>query len=405
MFIFSGVQDQQTKSKDSGERLKSQKRQVSQIPKDRLETGQINLKFEDENLSDEEKLQRIEINSEIIHYNTGLSDFIGYHETRVAFKNENSFMVTTLRKGLIVVEDGNLVSKCTLPKNYRINLLPIYSRHLDCYFLFFQSKIYKKRIDGSGLELYMDPDPVIVSLCSYSFEYSEKLQRLMMKYSDDKISFINLATKKVDYRLNLGTNGLTKIAEFSLLKPQENQMLILTRDGTYMIYGLFGFGASRRRVLCHKVTQYNIGWNQNLQIFPGYSEKQQQFALVSISRQLRHLCHSTEVLIAKISKGEIESFIEPPGKAFQGSKEKWLDLKFCACFGKYLIFLGMIEGIIGNMTLVVYDTETNELNELKGKRVNHLLRRPLGFHRVGNVFCAVGSGGAIQKFTLDFKKN
>ena len=115
---------------------------------------------------------------------------IGGHWTHVAIKNENSFLVGTYEKGVLGFENGSQFYSGKFPKDQTSLWDIIYTPpSLNCYFLAFDEKLYRKNIDDQP------PLPFLTVQTSSKMgsylRFSDHHKRLIINKCGENLSVVN----------------------------------------------------------------------------------------------------------------------------------------------------------------------------------------------------------------------
>ena len=308
-------------------------------------------------------------------------------------------MIITRRKGFLVVENGAKISTGKLPekKNSYADLIPFYSKRSNCYYMMTEDKVYRKMINKTKMSMYMKLPGLTFFKFTFPVQFSELHQRLIIERSASRLLFVNLQTKKFEYRQDFPQPD--RIANFCLLQPNEDNVLVTTQTGKLLLYGVF-FSQGSRRLL----SEFDLGEGSGVLVrgltLTAHSNDQ-QMVFLQLPNGVRHSEILSSTIVIRIVSGKILDVFGSLGESL-GKNESFVSLGFYGCVGKHMLFMGMVRGIVGSIALLDYNTETNRLNELEMKRVKHLLKRPLGFHSLGNEgFYAVGDCGSVAKFSLE----
>ena len=101
---------------------------------------------------------------------------IGFGLTFLAHKNVNSYMMATSRKGLKVFENGKQIYSSKFFKEDSELRDTIYIKHLNCYLISYNKKLYRKDIDKKAPYIFMEiPCIYRVGACLLYSDVHERL--------------------------------------------------------------------------------------------------------------------------------------------------------------------------------------------------------------------------------------
>ena len=125
---------------------------------------------------------------------------IGVSDTRIAFKNPNSYLITSSQQGMKLVEGNWTLYLGNLPMDrQRVRSVDevIYVESLNCYFIQMPYKLFRKNIDSAEPFFYMNLE---CGSFGNGMIYSKKNRRLIcVQYSE--LMIVNLSTKEIEKKV------------------------------------------------------------------------------------------------------------------------------------------------------------------------------------------------------------
>ena len=330
-------------------------------------------------------------------------DFIGDQWTHLAVKNENSYMIGTTQKGLKVMEDGAQVflGKLQIDDTDNIDLFNsiegpwladlIYVNSLNCYFMDFNDKLYRKDIDDRPPYKYMD---VICGLrLGASFRYSQLHERLIICKDDKTLSVINLESKtiEIDIEKDIGNN----IWEFRLFGEEENRVVALTDDAEIVLYEI-DYQEKTGSVVAHYEIDLMDIRNEKPQSIAVCSGG--QYVVVEIG-QYDEPCISSRTMIFRLIGGRIVQMASIDNDSNQIQHK--LALECYGYLGAHIFWVGLSKGTHGVVQVYGYDIVTEELKEIGNMRFGHNELNPVKIHRLGEELYYTGKNGSLMKMKLE----
>ena len=315
---------------------------------------------------------------------------IGWSDTLIAMKNENSFLAGSQGKGLLLVEEGSEIeSRSYLGAGKLLDI--VYIPPHDCYLLALDWKLYRKDIDNSPPHVFMD------LICGWRagacFRFSNLQQRLIINKDFTNISALNLKTKKLEVELEK-TVGST-IADFRVFGERENQVASLTKDGYVVLYGL---GAQNRRVIdSHEIQLLRERQEEAVSIAVSCDHK---VALVEVG-QYDHPSYCSRMLVFRIDDENEDTLVHTTTIDLLGSRIGYkLALECCGSAGTHIVWAGISKDENGVVQLYDYDVEAEELKEVEEMRVSHQEHCPYKLHLLNGSFYYIGQNGQLMSFSL-----
>ena len=332
------------------------------------------------------KLENLKLTIEKLH-DCKKEDVIGRNYTRVALKDPNSFLIGTESKSIVLTKNGEEVYSGKLPGyGYLEGIL--YDPLLDCYFLAYKRKLYRKDLNDKPAYLYMDIE------CGWeegvSFRYSNLHQRLIINKGGKKISVFNQKTRKVEDELERGVAGL--ITDFRLFGEQENRVVAVAKDRHVMLYNL---GHDNKVGLADSTQIELLRWSTRPRSVAVCDKN--KYILVELD-QCHRPTRCARMLIFEVSENSLVR------KACLDTYEDCIAPKWAQeCLGyvgNSIVWVGLAIEYAGRAHLFAYDIDTEELRELVGKRVTHQECDPYELYRLDGKFYYTGMMGQVMRLSL-----
>ena len=317
---------------------------------------------------------------------------IGGNETQLAMKNHNSYFIGTRKKGFTVIENGYQVNYGMLPV-YKAALKDVlYIPCLDCYFMDYNEKLYRKDIDNKPPYPYMDD---VVFGCSYrcggSFIYSEIHQRVIFGQHFKYISVLNPQTREIELEVDLDESLSGDLSHFRMCGDEEDKVISVNDEGHIILYHL-----DYERKLLEVTATYQVAlieerWEMPLSL--AVCEKG-KYAFLEIGQDP---CLSSRIFIFVLS----ENRLIQRASIDRSYEEITVNLAL-ECFGyigRHIVWVGlsMRDGIV---QVFDFHTQTHEFMELKDMRVSHLEEDPEKIYWVGDKFYFTGRGGRVMMMSI-----
>ena len=133
--------------------------------------------------------------TEIKPFNQGVQPQIGSEATLLAKKNENSYLIQTSTKGMILTEGGKVIYQGFLPYEDAMFMDVVYIPSLYCYLIDLGSRIYRKNVDDQPPYEYLDCCWRNKAGCS--FLYSDQHDKLVFFEEEALLVVLDLDTKEI----------------------------------------------------------------------------------------------------------------------------------------------------------------------------------------------------------------
>ena len=326
-----------------------------------------------------------------------MDGLIGGDSTFFAQKNENSYMIVTSHKGLIIIEKDEVVYQGLLPNPKALVKDTIYIPPLNCYLIEHNGKVYRKNLDEKDPYIYLDWNCGKTHNCS--FLYSNKNKRLILLKNSSSIVVLNLSTKEAEIEIRL-SKASEDIVGFKLLGKEQKQGVVATSEGMLYLFQV-NYGFKEGKILTY----------QKLDLF---KEIRQKVFSIAACDEGKYLCveiiesNSKEkipsmILILKIQDRNflLETQLGQVGLS-RGPK------KAIECYGYingHIRWITLSSFSKGTAQMYDYDMKKKELKELKDKRIKHQEKNPAKLHRLGSgpSWLYTGEKGNLMKLSLTVK--
>ena len=307
----------------------------------------------------------------------------------IAFKNPNSFAIATTFKALKVIDD-NIQVYYKKPPNKGVLYDIIYIDHLDCYFLYYFTTIFRKDIDGGAPYPFLDL-PSSGSRLAASMVYSKLNQRLFIVKDKSTLVVVDLERKSDEISIRHQKTSCS-IENFGLVGQKENKIVCLMKSR--LIY-LYSFSAQLKKI-CSKF-KYEI---------EGKRGRDGHNSSLAVSEDGRHiLVERVDSRLAKCSrlllfgvKGRLLIRL-----ATLDEKDRRIDFRRTLCFwggiAGHVLFFG-VDPERGFIHLYDFDRESRELRELGEKGVVSQEEGIWRFERVESKLYCICLNGKVMVLSL-----
>ena len=313
------------------------------------------------------------------------SGLVGGSMTHLALKDHSSYLIGTVFRGLKLIENGAQVYSANLPEenNFFFDIYYV-PPPLNYYLLIFKDQIFRKDINHKPPYLFMK-----LACCSRwgaSLRYSKLLQRLIIRKDFNKISVINLKTRKLEIQCKKDIGQ--EIADFRLFGEKDNRVISVTRDGYILLYNL-DFDKKRGVVGHYRIEVMSERTEEAISV--ALCEKS-EYVFVELGNHDLETTYSCRFLVLKMSSNTFvkEAIIEQNQRP--GQKTLFEPFRYV---GNHILCVGLSK-IHGAAQLFDYDVETKEFKEIEQKRVSHRESWPLKLCRFGHTFYYTGKRAKLM---------
>ena len=315
---------------------------------------------------------------------------IGTFGTVVALKNQSSFLIGTYTKGLKLYESGVQVYSGAFPLKYGPLRDMVFIPPLNCYFISYRNKTYRKDINNKPAYVCMDfRSGWREGAC---FRYSQLNQRLIINKDFEKISVVNPKTRKLEIVFKKTTIG-KEIADFRIFGENQDRVISLTRDGFVLLYNLSS--PYLRGVVSYN--QINLIAERDEDCMSLAVCNKSSFAIAEIAQcDEKNIC--SRMVVFKITGDSLVKKAIIDQSHLQIAYKYALDCLGYA--GKHILWLGLSKNKDGFVQVYDYDTESEGLRELQDKRVDHQEDWPAKLHRLDSDFYYNGDFGKVMKLSV-----
>ena len=244
----------------------------------------------------------------------------------------------------------------------------IYFSPLNCYFLLSSTNLYRKDIDGRPPYVFMRV--VCLSPTGACLRYSKAKERLFIIEYFQNISVINPRTKRYGLRwmnLNMKHNTVVsfdegeRILDFKLFGEEENRIVSVSQSGTVSLYAL-DYGGKRGRVALHQIIEGNGDHFLSLGVCG-----ENECALVTTSTGIDSSTASKTILLS------FSEDVFTMKALIDHSNLNWgvvSGLQSIGCIDSHSVWVGLSFSQCGSVEVFDYDTQTEELTQLREKRAD-----------------------------------
>ena len=348
--------------------------------KDRIKTNQD---AENEHMVERLNLVVKETNN---HFEQGI---IGEDYTIISIKDESTYMMAAIFRGLKVIKNGIQIYSAKLPEEEEETISQaVYAAHLDCFFLTLSNKIYRKDLDDLPPYLYISSGLNFEEVLDLKYSPFNKI--LILLGFPTQLTVANLEDKTVEQLPLEELKG--ELTDFKVFGEEENRLLTMSDSG---YISLVSFNFQLKRLIA--LNQPKVDLNQ--EINEGLSS-------IAVSELNDHVLVELE---GKSGCSRIMIF-EVQYNTFMKKHEYCPNLKqknnFCLeCFGRvqnHILWVGLEHGKLREFKVYDYDVKTKKLKHLVDKGVNTQTDNVNNIIRVGNGFFYASDGGKIFQLSLNF---
>ena len=155
------------------------------------------------------------------------SPFIGGNITLIAVKNETSYLLATNKRGLVLIENDQIMFQDLLPQNCMSLLDLLYIPDHDFYLMCHNKQVYKKDIDHLQAYLYL-PNVKCFGWPKQCIKYSRVNERIFINSGSKEIVIFN--PRNVSMRFTISSILGNLNADFTLFEKSEKFLMFLTLD-------------------------------------------------------------------------------------------------------------------------------------------------------------------------------
>ena len=310
--------------------------------------------------------------------------------THVAFKDAKNFIISTERKGLVIIEGGKrILYSGKLPEQSKWLRDIVYCSTLDCYFLDHANKLYRKDIDKRPAYEYMKIK--CGARPGGCFYYSEIQQRLIIARNSKKITVVNLMLKDVEFDAEKTCGD--KIKDFKVFGSLDKKVVSITSNGVVLRYNLDYVNWEGIVVETHKL--------------PLDKEINERAEAIALCPKHKYIC----VEVGRLTGGHICSkmtILKLKNNLL--TRKTTVNLNYTGigykmaltCYGYHngtVLFLGLSKDE-GYVQVYEYNFKEDRLRELYQHRIPHQEVGPVRIHKLRDDYYYTGKNGKIMKLTL-----
>ena len=304
----------------------------------------------------------------------------------IGLKNERSFLIGTKPQRLNLVDNGVHLFSGQLSKTSRRVKDIIYVPCLNCYFIAFDSHLYRKEIDDKPPFLFLDIN------CGWRlggcFRYSIVHQRLIINKDKKKISVVNLENRELEIEIEKGVGD--NIRDFRLFGEQEDRVISVTCDGYLVLYRL-NYDQMEGSV----IADFKLELIEDRQEQPWSISlcDRNEYALVEMGAII-----CSRMMILKVNgdtlvkNAVLDQYNQKIGCKLASHSYGYL--------GRHILWVGLSMDDNGVAQIYDYDTQSGEMKELVDKRVGHGEFDPVKINRLGDKFYYTGERGQVMSLSI-----
>ena len=350
--------------------------------------GKIDVLYEDHMRSSRKKIRDMELNVRYV-MNLRQDKIIGGDYTLLAVKNHSSFLIATFGKGITLVEK-RLTKYSTQVKKRLLDM--IYVEDLNCYFLSYGKKLYRKDIDDNPPYVYMEVHCGLrAGAC---FQYSKLNKRLIVNKAKKSIAVINLETCEVEIEIESEKTVGDEIFVFRLFEEKEDRVIAATKNGRILLYRV-DFGKKEGTITTEFTFRLNSDREERIKSITVCSRSQNVLFEVGQFNP-SSLCSRT--CIAELI-GEGLKVVSKLDLYSQKAGDK-LALECYGYVGSHILWIGLTKDDQSRVRVFDFETKTGTLIELASKKVSAEDGFPIKIERFGEYFYYVGHFGRVKRISI-----
>ena len=322
---------------------------------------------------------------------------ISSNSTFLAYKNETSFMLGTWKRGIKVVEDDTVVYSENLPNHYGALKDMVYIEPHDYYLMDHDKKLWRKNVDDKPPSVFMDIG------CGFRkgacLRYSKLNDRLFVAQNGNAISVINLERRQIETSTVLSQLTMQTIMDFRVLGEHQNRVIAITNSGCV---NLATFTIPMRKVSSVCSLDLDLWQARKEKGFSIAVSDDDDYAFVEIEGENSYsslLC--SRMMILKINANSIERVVVVD--QFNLRIGRKFAVEYAGIINGCIFWVGFTEESSRLGQVFVFNTLTEEMEEVKKMRFDQKETDPKKVHRQDNDFYYVGHFGRIihLKLTLE----
>ena len=322
---------------------------------------------------------------------------IGGWWTHIAVKDEQSFMIGSGSGSIKLIEKGKIFFSGRLPKRLASLADIFYCRDLNCYFLYYDFKIYIKRIDPYLPTFFLDL--FITGRLGNIFVYSPLNHRLIISQNHSpgyglefqSVSVINLFFKKRELRIKNPKERY--MMGYALCGKDEDRLAMATVKGYILLFDLYLKLAKDDPISEYKVNLYRE------RILSIAADPKGEYLFLGITTERTESLARTVVVKVNRSSAEIEGVIG----SVDFERLNFGEIFACAClgdFGNWVKFVGLSGKVSGKVLAFSLNSVSEEFRWEKDEVLEHQELNPARIHRVEESFYYTGWERKVMKLSL-----
>ena len=325
------------------------------------------------------------------YYDLKRNAYLGGDCTLLAIKAHDSFLVFTYKKGLLLLRNGKQLYTGAFKKILK-DL--IYIKDYNAYFFCAGAKIYRKDEDGNR------PYPIIDISCGYrmaaAMRYSEINKRLIVNsLGGSAIAVMNLDTKEIEVVVK-DPLGPSQSLDFSLLGENEDRVISARKDDRIMLYR-FDYTEQKGEITSRVPVPLLEGRKEQIKALAVCTRR--EYVFIEIGQKFANsLC--SRMILARV----IGDTLTMVGKLDLFSQKLGFKMAF-ECYGyvgNHILWAGLTKKENGKIQVFDFDTETQDLKELKDRRISQAELNPAQLKKLGQDFYYIGYQARLQKLMFQF---
>ena len=338
--------------------------------------------------------QEVEFNPKNLQVNVtmiqdhSLGYLLGKNTTHLAFKNSASYAIATSGKAIKVFDDCRRVYYRELQVREDLYDL-IYIDHLNCYFLYYVDRIYRKDIDESAPYFFLNLSGGTRS--GASLRYSRFNERLIVQRDSHNLAVFNLERKGIELKIRESKHG--SIKDYRHVGEKGNKIVLITSN---CFVSLCSVNFDLKKI-CSK-----CGYQ-----FPTIQRRSEEPECLAVSQDGKYILaglyqsgypKSCRITVFGV-KGRILTTLATLNEKYRKIMRKPV-LGCWGSIGKHVILLAFSENHL--IYCYDFDSESRKLKELRENRVVSQESGISRFERVGDKLYYTGSGGKLMKLSFKF---
>ena len=321
---------------------------------------------------------------------------IGGWATKIAFKNPNSYLITSNEQGMKLVEENKTLFLGKLPKDpqwVRNVKEVIYVESLNCYFIQMPYKLFRKNIESKQATFDLLFDNIHPQI-----EYSKENGRLIC-LDVPKLTVINLRTKEVEFKIESKYNPYS-IKKFRLFGKYRVVTVGTDAQDTVGSISLCKFNCEMRAGIFFRNAKFKLTDAEypNSDYYDDFQvSDDNRYCFLSFNGKIDQSEYLSRIVIfdALRDKLTLKVNIDLRNERIFPNRS----LQYAGHAEKCNFWLAISEK--RKIKLFCYDTEKEEVKELEERRVDSGEYAVKRIDHIGDDFYYLGGNAKVMKLRID----